>query len=155
MPEREYEAIVMQIAGFAAAADRREWTAAQSHFADSVLVDYESLSGQKPRIVTVAELIEGWQTLLPGFTRTHHLIGLPFIRRAGPSLSAEAPLIAHHFLNDPMPEEGNLWIVGGVYHFEFSETALRITSLSLREAWQEGNLDLPRLAAARVVSSRG
>jgi hypothetical protein len=118
-----------------------------------VTVDYTSLWGGEPATMTAADLMRGWKALVPGFTRTQHTIGIPLIEVDGEKAQANAPVIGHHFIDDPAPPGGRSWVVGGRYLWQLEKgpAGWRIAGLTLALAWQEGNADLPKLAAERLT----
>ncbi|MCE2949647.1 MAG: nuclear transport factor 2 family protein [bacterium] len=144
--------LLSMIAAFGLHADARDWDAEQQVFATEVFVDYSSLFGGSGQTLTSAQLMDNWRALLPGFTRTQHTIGVPLITVEGRSARASAPFIAHHFIEDPAPEAGSVWIVGGRYEWTFEQTDGRwqVSHLVLSAGWQDGNRGLPGLAMQRA-----
>jgi hypothetical protein len=147
--------ILALLARFGAYADARDWSAALQLFAPRLQVDYRSLFGGDLQSVTREELMATWQRLLPGFTHTQHTLGLPVVDVDGVQARASAPFIAEHVIVDPKPELAGRWTVGGRYEWRLSKAdgdTWRIYDLALTRGWQDGRLDLPRIAAARVGS---
>jgi hypothetical protein len=146
-------AILELTAAMSAHVDTRDWLALEALFAETVTVDYTSLWGGEPSTMKAAELMAGWKGLVPGFTRTQHTIGIPSIVIDGDKAQANAPVIGHHFIDDPAPPGGSNWVVGGRYLWDLKKDAgrWRIAKLTLGSAWQEGNPDLPKLAAERLT----
>lgn len=134
--------------------DRRDWAAAEALFAPEVRVDYTSLFGGEAQVMAGSGLIRSWRGLVPGFTRTQHTIGVPAVVVEGDRAEAMAPVIGHHFITDPAPAGGDTWLVGGRYEWTFARIGESwcITALTLANAWQQGNADLPRLAAERAAT---
>jgi hypothetical protein len=99
------------------------------------------------------QLIANWRQLLPGFTRTTHVIGTPTIAVNGDTAHASASVVAWHFLKEPALEGRDLWLAGGTYEIDFvkRDGVWRIAAMTLARAWAEGNLDLPRLAGERAA----
>jgi hypothetical protein len=145
-------AILELTAAMGALVDGRNWEALEALFAARVTVDYSSLWGNGSATLSASELIGSWKALVPGFTRTQHTIGIPSIAIDGARAVATAPVIAHHFIDDPSVIGGRSWIVGGryVWEIEKQDGVWQITTLTLAAAWQEGNADLPALAAQRA-----
>lgn len=146
-------AILELTAAMGARVDARDWAALEALFAETVTVDYTSLWGGEPATMKAAELMAGWKGLVPGFTRTQHTIGVAAMEIAGDRATANAPVIGHHFIDDPAPAGGRSWVVGGRYFWELERKpeSWRIMKLTLGAAWQEGNLDLPKLAGERAA----
>jgi hypothetical protein len=99
------------------------------------------------------ELVGGWRKLLPGFTRTCHIIGTPAITLRGETAQANACVVAWHFVKAPELAGRDCWLVCGCYEMSFAKIggAWRIAGLTLARAWAEGNLDLPRIAGERAA----
>ncbi len=144
------------VGSLAVCVDARRWSDLASLFALEVRVDYSSLFGGEPRVVTRDQLIDEWRRLLPGFTRTAHLIGTAVVTVEAVTAQAVAPVVAWHFLKEPELAGNDCWLVGGCYEMDFQrqDGDWQITALRLARAWAEGNLDLPKLAGARVAAER-
>jgi hypothetical protein len=133
--------------------DARRWDELLALFAPRVRVDYVSLFGGEAQEVTREELVGGWRKLLPGFTRTCHVIGTPFVTVSGGTATATASVVAWHFVKAPELAGRDCWLVGGCYEMSFQriDGAWRISALTLARAWAEGNLDLPKIAGERAA----
>jgi hypothetical protein len=97
-------------------------------------------------------LLDRWRALLPGFDATQHLIGPVIVTEHRASLATvEAQARGYHYLAGA--EGGALWIVAGRYRFamEQCDAGWTIRGITLQLAYQEGNLELPAIAQARVV----
>lgn len=127
------------------AIDALDWSTVRSCVADRVRVDYTELSGGEPAEVTGDELVTTWQGLLPGFDATQHLTG-PVL--AGEWL--EAHVRGYHYLANA--DGGPVWAVHGHYRARLDGSA-RISELTLRVFYQEGNTALPGLATERARRS--
>jgi hypothetical protein len=132
--------------------DARRWDELLALFAPHVRVDYVSLFGGEAQSVAREDLIGSWRKLLPGFTRTCHVIGAPVIAVSGETAEAAASVVAWHFVKEPDLAGRDCWLVGGYYEMSFTKIdgAWRIASLTLARAWAEGNLDLPKIAGERA-----
>jgi hypothetical protein len=132
--------------------DARDWDGVWALFSQEVRVDYTSLFGGEPEVLSPADLMERWRRMIPGFTHTTHLIAQPHVVVEYDRASASASVVAWHFIDDPSLGANDHWIVGGCYLFELVQAGgnWRITSLTLARAWARGNLDLPRLATERA-----
>jgi hypothetical protein len=142
------------IGALAVHVDARRWSELLAVFAPEVRVDYVSLFGGEARSMKREELVGGWRKLLPGFTRTCHIIGTPVITLSGEIAQASAAVAAWHFVKAPELAGRDYWLVGGCYEMSFTKIggAWRIGGLTLARAWAEGNLDLPRIASERAAS---
>jgi hypothetical protein len=128
------------------AVDTLDWKGVREAFADRLALDYTSLFGGEPADLAADELVERWQGLLPGFTATQHLLGP--VRTAGDELQAHVR--AYHRIEDA--PGGPLWIVAG--HYRAGLAGGRIAALTLDAYYQDGNLDLPAAAQARIAAGQ-
>lgn len=145
--------IASMIGALAVRVDARQWDGLLSLFGPEVRVDYTSLFGGEPQVMTREDLIAGWQRLLPGFTHTTHVIGPPSITINGQRAQAAASVVAWHFVEDAALADNSLWLVGGCYEIGFEKLydVWRIVDLKLARAWAKGNLDLPNIARERAA----
>jgi hypothetical protein len=137
--------------------DARRWYELRALFAPEVQVDYVSLFGGAAQSMAREDLIGMWRKLLPGFTRTCHLIGTPLIEFNGETAHASASVVAWHFVKSPEVAGRDHWVVGGCYEMSFRKIdgAWHIAGLRLARAWAEGNLDLPKIAGERAEKCSG
>jgi SnoaL-like domain len=103
------------------------------------------------------DLIADWRALVPGFTRTQHLIGAVHVTLTDGFAYAEAPVVAWHVIKDAALAGDETGLVGGRYEMQVEKRKGEwcIRALNLTEAWAEGNLDLPRIAAQRIHEGLG
>jgi len=132
------------------AVDVLDWIGVRAAFADHVTVDYTSLFGGEPAFLPTDELISSWRGLLPGFDATQHLIGPVVSSVSGDNAKAETGVRGYHRLAGE--KCGDMWMVAGHYAFDLRREfeTWRITAMTLIAYYQEGNLELPRVAKARV-----
>jgi len=144
------------IGALAVHVDALHWDELVALFAPQVRVDYVSLFGGEAQSMTREELIGGWRKLLPGFTRTCHVIGVPVITMNGDTARAAASVVAWHFVKEAELAGRDCWLVGGCYEMAFSKLngGWRIASVTLARAWAEGNLELPNVAGERAAQSK-
>jgi len=141
------------VGSLAAYVDGLDWSELLALFAPQVRIDYVSLFGGEPQSMTREDLIGGWRKLLPGFTRTCHVIGVPVVAVSGEAAEAKASVVAWHFVKEQELIGRDYWLVGGCYEMNLKKIdgAWRISSLTLARAWAEGNLDLPKIAGERAA----
>jgi hypothetical protein len=141
------------IGSLAVHVDGQHWNELLALFAPRIGVDYTSLFGGEAQAMTREDLIGGWRKLLPGFTRTRHVIGAPTVTVSDETAHATASVVAWHFVKDPELAGQDCWLVGGCYEIGFAniDGIWHIASLTLARAWAEGNLDLPRIAGERAA----
>ncbi|HZP47200.1 MAG TPA: nuclear transport factor 2 family protein [Vicinamibacterales bacterium] len=148
--ERDHFEIQNLVGALAALVDTRDWPRLTDLFAPTVRVDYTSLFGGSPADTAAADLVAGWRAFLPFFERTEHLIGIPFISVAGDRGHASASVVAWHIAPPSRVPAGadRVWMVGGRYEIDAARSGRgwAIAGLTLANAWQERNVELPRLA---------
>jgi SnoaL-like domain len=81
----DWNKIADRIGALAVHIDARRWDDLLELFAPEVLADWTSLFGGEPQSLKGEQLIANWRQLLPGFTRTTHLVGPPTIVVTGES----------------------------------------------------------------------
>lgn len=145
------EAIIDVLTRVAWYADQRRWEDLPGLFADHVVLDYTSLAGGEPTIVTPAELAAGWRATLGGFDFTQHLVSnhLVDLDPDAPRAEASAQFVATHRL-DGAPG-GELWTLGGHYRWSLEMVAgrWRVASMTMVATWQSGNAEILARAASR------
>ncbi len=150
--DRDHLDILNLVGALGPLVDTRDWARLTDLFAATVRVDYTSLFGGAPTETAAADVVAGWRAMLPFFERTEHLIGVPFITVAGDRGHASASVVAWHFAPANRVPAGvdRVWLVGGRYEIDVlrSGHGWAIAGLTLANAWQERNVDLPRLARA-------
>jgi len=144
------EQIIETVTRLFAGADERDWDKIKNTFAENVELDYSSMTGNPTSIVPAEGIITAWRGFLPGFDKTHHQLADFYVMQNGSAALVHYYGKADHFIGD------DLWIVEGTYDTELIETHGKwvITKHKLNLIKQDGNMDLPVQAAARV-SERG
>ena len=147
---RDRLAVAETVTGLLHAVDRRDWAAIRRVLADSVDVDYTSLFGGKPDSPAAEALIGTWRDLLPGFDSTQHLTGPIRARVEGATARATCAVTATHAFGEAR------WVVGGHYEMVLVQEGAdwRITGITLRTAFVDGDRSLPDKARARARLSR-
>jgi hypothetical protein len=141
--------IIEMISRFFIAVDRRDWKTVKAMFDDTVLLDYTSMAGGEPAVLTADQIVDAWQGLLPGFSQTHHQLGNFVVESGDGSAHVFCYGTATHFLEN---ESGsNVWTVVGSYDLDLTRKGRwRISKLRFNLKYMDGNLDLPKLAQARL-----
>ncbi|MEM0911375.1 MAG: nuclear transport factor 2 family protein [Pseudomonadota bacterium] len=101
-------------------ADAGDFAALQALYAEEVMVDYSSLSGEKTSLKSAEKLMTEWASVLPGFDVTHHAISdIKVVFSDSDKQGSErqiatvtANVIADHFVNNMN------WQVSGNYRYE-------------------------------------
>ena len=136
------------------AIDELDWAQVRACLADRVRVDYAELFGGEAETLSGDELVQRWQGLVPGFDATQHVTGPCLLEEdAHGGLRVRTHVRAYHRIADA--EGGPTWGVHGHYAapVERSDAGWRITGITLRLFYQEGNTDLPALAGERATRS--
>jgi hypothetical protein len=124
------------------AIDALDWDGVRAAFAEEVDTDYTSLWGGEPAVVSIDDLIAGWQALADGLDATQHLTG-PILTVNG---RLETHIRASHWL------DGEGWTVFGHYIARVEDG--RIAALTLQTYQQEGNRDIPDRARALTAGGQ-
>ncbi|MBB5080451.1 nuclear transport factor 2 family protein [Nonomuraea endophytica] len=127
--------------------DQREWERLAEVFADSVTLDYTSLNGGEPAVLTPAQIVGAWSGLLGAFDATQHLVTNHLVTVDDNTAVCTASFQATHRLANPYGSP--LWTLGGTYRFDLvrSDSAWKINGVVMTATWADGNKDLLALAA--------
>jgi hypothetical protein len=137
--------------GMLHALDMRDWQGVRDAFADHVDVDYSSLSGAPAANVSGDDLVGGWRSFVGAFEGTQHMTG-PIVTaesREGEIKTAMHVRGYHRIAGAP---GGDTWMVAGHYQARLVHrpAGWRIIGLTLKVLYQDGNLDLPKIAQVRA-----
>lgn len=154
----DYVAIQDAVAAMLHAVDARDWGRVRAAFADTVYVDYTSLNGGEPSRQASADLVGGWEALLPGFDATQHLHGPLSVELDGDEARAVCAVTATHRLGGQTVAgsanegDGAVWVVSGHYRMALRRSGGRwlITGLTLDTAYVAGDTSLPTRAQERA-----
>lgn len=133
-------------------ADLKDWVRVRVQLADEVFVDYTSLMGGDATLQKADDLIASWQSFLPGFTTTQHVITNHRVSIQGERATVVSQFIAtHRLVGAP---GGELWTLGGRYQhtLHLKNAGWKVVAMTMIWAWQTGNTELPKLAAKRAAS---
>ncbi|NUT54325.1 MAG: nuclear transport factor 2 family protein [Saccharothrix sp.] len=131
-------------------ADRRDWDALLTVFADEVDLDYTSLTGGEPGRVKAVDLVAGWRAGLGGLDATQHLVSNHLVEVDGDRAVATAQFQAVHVLANPHGEP--TWTLGGHYRFGLvrADGGWLIDAVTMTTTWASGNQHVMTLAAQRA-----
>ncbi|SFC24718.1 hypothetical protein SAMN05421780_1048 [Flexibacter flexilis DSM 6793] len=124
-------------------ADERNWQKASNAMANKVLLDYTSMTGGEPALLTPQEITAAWANFLPGFDKTHHQLS-NFQQQAN-TVTFDGK--ADHYIND------SVWTVIGNYYAE-TEADGKVSLLRFNFKTQSGNTELPAIATANIQKSK-
>ncbi|WP_276371763.1 nuclear transport factor 2 family protein [Chryseolinea sp. H1M3-3] len=127
-------------------ADERNWEKVKMAFAENVLLDYSSLSGNPASVQPSVQIIDAWKSFLPGFDRTHHQLSDFTIQDNDGHATATFKGKADHFIGN------DSWTVEGRYHADLKNLhgSWFITMLKFELEKQSGNNQLPGMAVQNV-----
>lgn len=119
--------------------DRKEWGACRELFADSVHIDFGSLTGGEPSSVPADALIAGWRENLHEAKRTFHLRSHHRIEVEGDT----ATCVSHGYALNVLPGdvEDDLWEAWGWYTHSLRRSAggWRCTGMTIDVLHTRGN----------------
>ena len=141
-------------------ADQGDWAQVAEQFhPEGAVLDYTSYanasagtSADLPKLLP-AEIVDAWQTVLPGYDRTHHLMGSESVYVDGDTATTTSNIYATHLLENDQGEDS--WVFIGDYQHELQKTEAgwKITFMRANLRAQLGNPDLPVLATERVKTT--
>lgn len=137
------------------AVDQRDWPQVRRTLAPRTTLDYVSLAGGEPSVLSPEQIANNWSAFLPGFDATHHQLG-NFQFKAASEKRVEVRFYGtatHYIANAP---GGELWTVVGDYEVELDriDEVWRISRIKFNLKYIHGNRDLPALAQKRAASAR-
>ena len=129
-------------------ADLGQYDRLQQLFTDEVIVDYTSLFPGEIQNISSEQLMTQWQSTLPGFDATQHMITNHQITVDGDEATAVAYVRATHKLGDAM------WVVRGYYVDELVRTdeGWKLQAIQYNASYEEGDRSLVEQAAANVAA---
>lgn len=141
-------------------ADQGDWdgVAAQFH-PEGATLDYTSYAAapagtasELPKMLP-AEIVAAWQTVLPGYDRTHHVVGSASVYVDGDTARTTSNIYATHILEN---DGEDIWVFIGDYQHRLEKTGdgWKITLMRANLRAQLGNENLPAIAAERVRAAK-
>lgn len=128
-------------------ADEQRWLELKPLFAEQVVLDYASMTGQPAETLSPDVIVNRWKTFLPGFDRTHHHMTNHDIRIQGDTAVSISTVQAIHQIKGH-----ETWTVYGTYHHKLSRfgSGWKIEAMRLNFSFAQGNTDLPQIALDRL-----
>lgn len=122
--------------------DHRDWDALEQVFAEQVTLDYTSLNGGEPVVLTPEQIVGAWRETLGGFAATQHLLANHLVAIDGDTAVCTASFQATHRKADAFG--ASLWTLGGSYRFDLVRTdgTWRIRGGVMTALWGDGNRGL-------------
>jgi 3-phenylpropionate/cinnamic acid dioxygenase small subunit len=135
---------------YATGVDRRNWSLYRSIFADEVIFDFETWSGEPPRTWTAEEWLASVQETLAPFDATSHMLTNLVITLDGDNATVVAHMVAIHYF------EGEVQELGGFYTHSLrrTEDGWRIFRCRLVITWERGSRELFLRAKAHGPRAR-
>jgi hypothetical protein len=151
----DYLSVIERVNNVFIFTDSHNWEILQNEvFAKDVLLDYTSFTGGEPATLPSEQIVDSWKGFLPLFKSTHHQVGNYQVNINGSRASVFCYGTASHYL--PNPSSNNLWWVVGSYDFDVEKmsSGWRITKMKFNFKYQNGNLELPKLAMAALHDNK-
>jgi hypothetical protein len=119
--------------------DLRQWAALAGVLTEKVRLDYTSLNGGDPVVITAAEVADAWSGLLGNLAATQHLMGSFLVELAGDTAVCTAMFQATHRLPNDLGDPH--WTLGGRYRFDVVRAGAqwKISGIVMTRLWSAGN----------------
>ncbi|WP_052457045.1 nuclear transport factor 2 family protein [Streptomyces sp. AcH 505] len=129
------DAVHQLVRGF----DRRDWTTVERLLADTVVSDYTAMLGGEAQTRTAAEQTRYYQEQLDPFDATMHAATTLLVDLDGDRATASVNILT--WLRREAAPAGPIWSNGAAGEIQLKRTAggWRITRITVRPAWSEGN----------------
>lgn len=127
-------------------ADERNWTRVQNAMAESVLLDYTSMTGGQAARLSPAEITTAWANFLPGFDKTQHKLSNFNVELKDDRIIATFDGTADHFIGD------RVWTVEGDYVAEIQKDKVHALRFNFKN--QRGDTELPKLATEIIQKGK-
>jgi SnoaL-like domain len=124
-------------------ADERNWSKVKNAMAEKVLLDYTSMTGGEPALLSPDDITNAWASFLPGFDKTKHNLTNFKMSINDKLMTVTFDGKADHFIND------KVWTVEGDYYVE-TQTDNRISLLKFNFKTQSGDTELPVKATEKM-----
>jgi hypothetical protein len=146
----DYQQIIETVTTIFTSCDERNWQQLKDTFADKVLLDYSSLSGSPGASLNAESIINSWKAIFPGFQHTHHQVGNFKVDQSNAEATVSCYGTATHFL--PNETGKDIWTVVGTYDFHCTKIngAWKADAMKFNFKYQDGNTEIPRLAAEKA-----
>jgi hypothetical protein len=119
--------------------DREDWSAMVDLLADQVTVDFTAVFGGQVETVAGPEQVRRWRELITAVDASQHVISGVLADIGGDEATATANVLV--WLRRDAAPGSSLWHNGGTYEMRLTRTSTgwRITALTARSSWIEGN----------------
>ena len=113
--DKEEKEILEVITSLFKGADEHDWLKVQQAMASEVLLDYTSMTGGSPMLLSPKHIVQNWAGFLPGFDKTQHQLSSFHVKMNGEQALGNYFGKADHFIG------GNVWTVEGTYETELQK----------------------------------
>lgn len=143
--------IVDHILDYATGIDQRQWDLYRSIFADQIMLDFSSWSGQPEAPMPADDWVAGVRATLEPFDATQHVLTNFSVELDGDRATCTCYMAAHHHL--VTGELREMHSIGGYYVHELrrSGNGWLIHRTQLTVTWEMGDRGLFELAAQRAT----
>lgn len=124
-------------------ADQRNWTRVQNAMAENILLDYTSMMGGQPALLSPSDITNAWSHFLPGFDKTQHNLSNFKFDIKDDLIVVTFDGVADHFIDD------RVWTVEGNYIVEIQKDN-KVSLLKFNFKNQSGDTELPKLATENI-----
>ena len=122
--------------------DDRDWSRVRACFADKVLFDASSLTGEDPQTVPAAYIISGWEVGLEGVHALHHQVGNFLISVQNGNADVFCYGTAYHYLPNDTGRNTRTFVGSYDLHLVKLHGEWKIDQFRFNLKFVEGNLDL-------------
>lgn len=138
--------IIEQVTALFAGADERSWKKVETVMNETVILDYSSMTGNAPDVLTPQQISAAWAAFLPGFDRTSHQLSGFVVDLSGNTATVHYTGKADHFLDDAT------WTVEGTYDTKLVSTkgSWLIAEHKFNFQKQSGDTTLPAKATKKM-----
>jgi hypothetical protein len=122
--------------------DEKDWPRARLCFADEVLFDMESVTGETPQRVSAESIVASWEKGQAPIEAVHHQIGNFLIEIAETEAQVLCHGVALHHRSNPSRQNTRVFV--GTYEFRLRrpEVSWKIDEFHFYLKFIDGNLDL-------------
>ncbi|HEX8545869.1 MAG TPA: nuclear transport factor 2 family protein [Cytophagaceae bacterium] len=124
-------------------ADERNWTKVRNAMTEKVLLDYTTMTGGEPALLSPDDITGAWANFLPGFDKTKHNLTNFKVTIGDKLTTITFDGKADHFIKD------KVWTVEGDYYAE-AHAVGRISLLRFNFKTQSGDTGLPAMATEKM-----
>ena len=131
------------------AIDAKDWDGVRRSFDDELAIDYSSLFGAPAAVVRGDDQVREWHAFASGFDATQHITGPIVVQATDAGAIAHTHVRAYHRMYSA--PGGDTWMVAGHYEVRLRPVGgtWKIAGITLTVLYQDGNLEIPKLARSR------